>query len=188
MKIEKNLKHPFNSWILAGTYFRYPALAPGRIPAHVPARILALFLLPKFLPECLPTFLTEFLPVYLSELLPMFLLIFLSFGPTRFPSVFLPVMPARFFSCPLQFLPRHVEWINFLLFATYFRYVFIYLFIYLWVWKWVVKLEMLSITIILQACEMICSCGVRIICKFKQWFFLRIFFLATKVAIIHKKM
>jgi hypothetical protein len=46
MKIEKNLKHPFNSWILAGTYFRNPA----RIPAHVPARILALFLLPKFLP------------------------------------------------------------------------------------------------------------------------------------------
>jgi len=75
MEIEKNLKHPFNSWILAGTYFRYPALAPARIPAHVPARILALFLLPKLLPECLPTFLTEFLPVYLSELLPMFLLI-----------------------------------------------------------------------------------------------------------------
>jgi hypothetical protein len=27
------------------------------------------------------------------------------------------------------------------------------------VWKWVVKLEMLSITIILQAYEMICSSG-----------------------------
>jgi hypothetical protein len=46
MKIGKKIKNPFNSWILAGTYFRYPAL----VPAHVPARILALFLLPKFLP------------------------------------------------------------------------------------------------------------------------------------------
>jgi len=105
MKIEKNVKHPFNSWILAGTYFRYPALVPARIPAHVPARILTLFLLPKFL----PTFLPEFLPVFLSELLPMFLLIFLSFVSTSFPALFLPVMPARLFSCPLQFLPRHVE-------------------------------------------------------------------------------
>jgi hypothetical protein len=105
MKIEKNLKHPFNSWILAGNYFRYLAL----VPAHVPARILTLFLLPKFLPECLPTFLPELLPAFLPELLPMFLLIFLSFVPTRFPALFLPVMPARFFSCPLQFLPRHVE-------------------------------------------------------------------------------
>ncbi len=97
MKIEKKLKHTFNSWILAGTFFRYPALVPARIPAHAPARILALFLLPKFLPELLP--------VFLSELLPMFLLIFLSFVPTRFPALFLPVIPARFFPARCNFFP-----------------------------------------------------------------------------------
>jgi hypothetical protein len=32
LKIEKKLKRPFNSWILAGTYFRYPARVPARSP------------------------------------------------------------------------------------------------------------------------------------------------------------
>ncbi len=53
MKIEKKLNHHFNSWILAGTYFRYPGLVPARIPAHVPAWILSLFY-PAHVPTWIP--------------------------------------------------------------------------------------------------------------------------------------
>jgi hypothetical protein len=68
----------------------------------------------------------KYLPVFLPELLPMFLLIFLSFVPTRFPALFLPLMPDVFFSCPF-FLPVAISSQtcrvnNFLFFATYFRY------------------------------------------------------------------